>query len=137
MRLGLKSKQEHAGWKGREAQERPDGRSKATEERADIRSSAQAHNLKPGPPMGPLTTLSSGTERLRVHSWLFTNESAKTEPSHQATVVYTHTCPNPYNCHLKLPREQSKGSLQGRAAGCSSSCLYWVCCPCLFSSYGP
>lgn len=33
--------------------------------------------------MGPLTTLSSGTERLRVHSWLFTNESAKTEPFHQ------------------------------------------------------
>lgn len=32
-------------------------------------------------PRGPalpasLTTLSSGTERLRVHSWLFTNESA-------------------------------------------------------------
>lgn len=33
--------------------------------------------------MAPLTTLSSGTERLKVHSWLFTNESAKTEPFHQ------------------------------------------------------
>lgn len=38
--------------------------------------------LVPGPPAAQgasLTTLSSGTERLRVHSWLFTNESEKTE----------------------------------------------------------
>jgi hypothetical protein len=36
------------------------------------------------PLRGPLTTLSSGTERLKVHSWLFTNESAKTEALHQS-----------------------------------------------------
>lgn len=45
--------------------------------------------------MSPLTTLSSGTERLRVHSWLFTNESAKTEPFHQGHGG-THTLALPF-----------------------------------------
>lgn len=36
----------------------------------------------PPPPIS-LTTLSSGTERLRVHSWLFTKESAGEKATHQ------------------------------------------------------
>ena len=36
-----------------------------------------------GLPRGSLTTLSSGTERLRVHSWLFTKESAEEKATHQ------------------------------------------------------
>lgn len=52
----------------------------------------------PGPARGPLTTLSSGTERLRVHSWLFTKESVGEKVACQHTHLYcghllSPTCP--------------------------------------------
>lgn len=84
-RKGQKRKQNRSGRPQRKAKSREGGDWKPGKHRPDplhwpVPTPSQGGL---GPPQISLTTLSSGTERLRVHSWLFTKESAgeKAPPS--------------------------------------------------------
>lgn len=82
-------------------------------------SNAQAHHSKASPPSpknawgspASLTTLSSGTERLRVHSWLFTKESVGEKATCQDWGG-THTCAIRHQLApmLPLPRPRPEDS---------------------------
>lgn len=86
----------HGGEKGRSGEQCPG---------LPLQAGARPAPGLPGSPLASLTTLSSGTERLRVHSWLFTKESAGEKAACQDGNG-VHTCAI---CHqlsptLRLPR---------------------------------
>ena len=61
-------------------------------------------------PRASLTTLSSGTERLRVHSWLFTKESAGEKATHQG---WDGT--RPFAIHHRLAASATRPPCEARA----------------------
>lgn len=70
-------------------------------------------------PRASLTTLSSGTERLRVHSWLFTKESAGEKATRQDwDGAHTHLCSPPSAVPtLPPPRPSQKTTLMPTSLG--------------------